>query len=51
MTNPREPIKDQSAWPEIYREHVDHLSNGMVLEGAVKYERVAQTEGIPRENF
>jgi dihydroxy-acid dehydratase len=41
----------QTPWQEIQREHVDQLSNGIVLKNAVKYQRIAQTKGIPREDF
>jgi dihydroxy-acid dehydratase len=40
----------QTPWQEIYRKEVGELSEGMVLKGAVKYQRVAQTMGIPRRN-
>jgi dihydroxy-acid dehydratase len=40
----------QTPWQEIQRGMVDELSNGMVLKPAVKYQRVAQTKGIPRDN-
>jgi dihydroxy-acid dehydratase len=42
--------KHQTPWQEIQRSMVDQLSNGMVLKPAVKYQRVAQTSGIPRDN-
>jgi dihydroxy-acid dehydratase len=29
---------------------VDQLSDGMVLRPAVKYQKVAQTSGVPRDN-
>ena len=29
---------------------VDQLSDGMVLKPAVKYQRVAQNSGVPRDN-
>jgi len=29
---------------------VDQLSEGMVLKPAVKYQKVAQTFGVPRDN-
>ena len=29
---------------------VDQLSDGMVLKPAVKFQRVAQTGGVPRDN-
>jgi dihydroxy-acid dehydratase len=39
----------QTPWQEIQRAMVDQLGNGMVLEPAVKYQRVAQ-KFIPRDN-
>jgi dihydroxy-acid dehydratase len=40
----------QTPWQEIQRGIVDELSNGMVLKPAVKYQRIAKTKGIPRDN-
>lgn len=40
----------QTPWQEIQRGMVDQLSEGMVLKPALKYQRVAQTKGIPRDN-
>ena len=40
----------QTPWQEIQRGMVDQLSDGMVLKPAVKYQRVAQKMGIPRDN-
>ena len=40
----------QTPWQEIQRGVVSELSEGMVLKNAVKYQRVAQTQGIPRRN-
>ena len=40
----------QTPWQEIQRGIVDQLANGMVLKPAVKYQRVAQTMGVPRDN-
>ena len=40
----------QTPWQEIQRGMVDQLAQGMVLKPAVKYQRVAQTKGIPRDN-
>jgi dihydroxy-acid dehydratase len=42
--------KSQTPWQEIQRGIVDQLSNGMVLKPAVKYQEVAQTFGVPRDN-
>ena len=40
----------QTPWQEIQRGMVDELANGMVLKPAVKYQRIAKTKGIPRDN-
>jgi xylonate dehydratase len=37
-------------WQEIQRSMVTQLGDGAVLEPAVKYQRTAQTKGIPRDN-
>jgi len=42
--------KHQTPWQEIQRGLVDQLGNGGVLKNAVKYQRIAQTEGLPRDN-
>jgi dihydroxy-acid dehydratase len=42
--------KHQTPWQEIQRGMVDQLGSGMVLKPAVKYQRVAQTSGVPRDN-
>ncbi len=42
--------ESQTPWQEIFRKEVDQLSNGMVLKGAVKFQRIASTKGIPRDN-
>jgi dihydroxy-acid dehydratase len=39
----------QTPWQEIQRSLVDQLADGMVLEPAVKYHRIAQTS-VPRDN-
>ncbi|MGA9322944.1 MAG: dihydroxy-acid dehydratase, partial [Xanthobacteraceae bacterium] len=39
----------QTPWQEIQRAMVDQLAAGMVLEPAVKYQRVAQ-KFVPRDN-
>jgi dihydroxy-acid dehydratase len=39
----------QTPWQEIQRALVDQLANGMVLQPAVKYQRVAQ-KFVPRDN-
>jgi dihydroxy-acid dehydratase len=40
----------QTPWQEIQRGMVDQLADGMVLKPAVKYQRVAQRGGVPRDN-
>ncbi|HVY00490.1 MAG TPA: IlvD/Edd family dehydratase [Pseudorhodoplanes sp.] len=40
----------QTPWQEIQRSMVDQLGEGMVLKPAVKYQKVVQTRGIPRNN-
>jgi dihydroxy-acid dehydratase len=40
----------QTPWQEIQRDTVGQAEEGAVLEGAVKYQRIAQTFGVPRHN-
>ncbi|MBU1175386.1 MAG: dihydroxy-acid dehydratase family protein [Alphaproteobacteria bacterium] len=40
----------QTPWQEIQRGMVDQLADGGVLKPAVKYQRVAQTKGLPRDS-
>ncbi|TIT23607.1 MAG: dihydroxy-acid dehydratase [Mesorhizobium sp.] len=42
--------KHQTPWQEIQRGMVDQFSEGMVLKPAVKYQDVAHTSGVPRDN-
>jgi dihydroxy-acid dehydratase len=42
--------RSQTPWQEIQRGIVDQFDEGMVLKPAIKYQRVAQTMGIPRDN-
>lgn len=42
--------RHQTPWQEIQRGLVDQLGSGAVLRPAVKYQRIAQTEGLPRDN-
>jgi len=42
--------ESQTPWQEIQRGMVDELSEGMVLKPAVKYQRIAETKGVPRDN-
>lgn len=43
-------LVNQTPWQEIYRAHVGQLADGATLENAVKYQRVAETFGVPRDN-
>ncbi|MGF6229803.1 dihydroxy-acid dehydratase [Inquilinus ginsengisoli] len=40
----------QTPWQEIQRGMTDQLAGGMALKPALKYQRVAQTMGVPRNN-
>ncbi|MEQ1900077.1 MAG: IlvD/Edd family dehydratase [Devosia sp.] len=40
----------QTPWQEIQRGLVDQLGAGAVLKPAVKYQKLAQTAGLPRDN-
>src|ERR1044071_4863363 len=40
----------QTPWQEIFRSLADQLGDGMVLKPAVKYQKVAQLSGVPRDN-
>lgn len=40
----------QTPWQAIQRAMVGQLDSGAILEGAEKYQRIAQTEGVPRDS-
>lgn len=40
----------QTPWQEIQRVLVGQMNTGAILEGADKYQRIAQTRGLPRNN-
>ena len=40
----------QTPWQEIQRSLVGQLDRGAILEGSEKYQRIAQTQGVPRNN-
>ncbi|GAA4756619.1 IlvD/Edd family dehydratase [Sphingomonas daechungensis] len=42
--------RSQTPWQEMQRATVGQLSDGAVLEPAVKYQRIAQIFGVPRHN-
>jgi len=41
---------NQTPWQEMQRNAIGQIETGAVLEPAVKYQRIAQTKGIPRHN-
>jgi dihydroxy-acid dehydratase len=42
--------ESQTPWQELQRTVVGQMETGMILETAAKYQRIAQTRGIPRDN-
>lgn len=42
--------KSQTPWQEIQRAVVGQMNTGAILEGAEKYQKIAQTMGLPRDN-
>lgn len=42
--------ESQTPWQEIQRALVGQMDTGAILEGAEKYQRIAQTRGLPRDN-
>jgi len=40
----------QTPWQDIQRAYVGQLDSGAILEGAERFQRIAQTEGLPRDN-
>lgn len=40
----------QTPWQEVHRATVGQMGSGAVMEPAVKYQRIAQTHGVPRHN-
>jgi dihydroxy-acid dehydratase len=40
----------QTPWQEIHRDLVGQFDTGAVIESAVKYQRIAQTRGLPRDS-
>ena len=42
--------ESQTPWQEIQRDLVGQFDTGAVLEVAVKYQRIAQTRGLPRDS-
>jgi dihydroxy-acid dehydratase len=42
--------KHQTPWQEIHRQFVDQFDEGATFDLAVKYQDVAHTQGVPRDN-
>lgn len=42
--------ESHTPWQEIFRKETGQLSDGMVIESAVKYQRIAQKYPAPRDN-
>ena len=42
--------ESQTPWQELFRANVGQLAEGMVMKGATKFQRIAKTKGIPRDN-
>ena len=42
--------ESQTPWQEIQRGIVDQFDEGMVLKPAQKYQKIAKTKGVPRDN-
>ncbi|ODO01740.1 dihydroxy-acid dehydratase [Cryptococcus amylolentus CBS 6273] len=42
--------ESQTPWQELFRQTAGELSGGMTVRGAEKYQRLAQTAGVPRQN-
>ena len=40
----------QTPWQELFRQNTEQLAQGMVMRGAVKFQRVAKLKGLPRDN-
>ena len=40
----------QTPWQAIHRSLVGQMDTGSIIEGAEKYQRIAQEQGIPRDN-
>jgi dihydroxy-acid dehydratase len=40
----------QTPWQEIQRQLVGQMDSGAILEGSERFQRIAQTHGLPRDN-
>lgn len=42
--------ESQTPWQEIQRSLVGQFATSAILEGSEKYQRIAQTHGLPRDS-
>ena len=42
--------ESQTPWQEIFRNTTEQLAQGMIIKGSTKFQRIAKTMGIPRDN-
>ncbi len=42
--------EDQTPWQEIFRERVAQFDQGMIMKGAEKFQKIATSKGVPRDN-
>ena len=40
----------QTPWQEMFRATTEQLAQGMIIKGSTKFQRIAKTMGIPRDN-
>jgi dihydroxy-acid dehydratase len=43
-------VPSQTPWQALQREHIGQLSSGACLDFAVRFQRIATTQGLPRDN-
>ncbi len=43
-------LEHQTPWQELQRMTIGQLQTGACLDFAIKYQRVAETKGLPRDN-
>ena len=43
-------VPSQTPWQEMQRKLVGQMNEGAILEGAERYQKIAQTQGLPRDN-
>lgn len=43
-------VPSQTPWQALQREHIGQLSTGACLDFAIRFQRIAATQGLPRDN-